>query len=416
MSNMGRSISSPYTFRGAALGAERLDAMIEPRTIYFDHAATTSLDPRVLQSMLPYLQEDFGNASTGYAAGRMARKAIDASRDQVARLVGCRSSEILFTSGGSESDNLAIKGVAMALRGRGNHIVTSAVEHHAVLRTCEFLERHLGFDVTFVGVDGYGRVDVRDVERALRPDTILVSVMQANNEVGTLQPIEAIAKVAHARGIVVHTDAVQGGASLDIEVETLGVDLLSLSAHKFGGPKGVGMLYVRGGTPLLAQQQGGAQELGLRAGTENTAGIVGAAAALELARANRVDYVARCSVLRDRLIGRVLARVAGAVLTGHPTERLANSASFAFAEADGEALLMALDSEGVAASIGSACSSGTLEVSHVLQAMGLVDDEGGGSLRITLGPENTIAEVDAFLSLLPDVVERARTARAMTVG
>lgn len=390
--------------------------MSSSESIYFDHAATTALDPIVLEAMMPFLRGEFGNPSSAYAVGRTARQAVDASRDRVARVLGCHSSEVIFTSGGSESDNLAIKGVALALRDRGCHIVTSSVEHHAVLHTCEFLERYFGFDVTMVGVDQFGRVDADEVERSLRPDTILVSIMLANNEVGTLQPIREIAEIVHARGVPVHTDAVQGGASLDLTVSELGVDLLSLSAHKFSGPKGVGILYVRRGTPMLAQQQGGGQEQGMRAGTENTAGIVGAATALELARAGRAAYAAHCSALRDRLIEGVLTRVPGAILTGHPTERLPNNASFAFGEADGEGLLMALDSEGIAASIGSACASGTLEVSHVLSAMGLVDDVAGGSLRLTLGAENTEAEVDWFLALLPDVVERARAARAMTLG
>lgn len=384
--------------------------------IYLDHAATTAVDPRVLDAMLPYLRERYGNPSSAYALAREARKGVDAARDRVAEVLGCRNTEIIFTSGGSESDNLAIKGVVLARPEVGRHIVTTSVEHHAVLHTCEYLERHLGYEITYLPVDSYGRVDPEQLEQALRPETVLVSVMLANNEVGTIQPIAELARRAHAHGVPVHTDAVQGGASLKLDVEDLGVDLLSLSAHKFNGPKGVGVLYVRRGTTLLPQQQGGGQERGLRAGTENTAGIVGTAVALQLAQENRASFVAHSTELRDTLIEGVLGGVEGAVLTGHPVERLPNNASFAFAHADGEALLMALDSEGIAASIGSACTSGTLEISHVLRAMGLEDEMAMGSLRLTLGLENTAEEIERVLDVLPDVVERARAARRMTVG
>src|SRR5438093_3681993 len=361
--------------------------------------------------MLPYFGESYGNPSSSYALARDARRAIDDARDSVAELLGARSTEIIFTSGGSESDNLAIKGVAMASTERGRHIVTSAVEHHAVLHACELLERYLGYEVTFVSVDQYGVVDPNAIGRALRPDTVLVTVMLANNEVGTIEPIAAIAAIARARGIPVHTDAVQGGSSLDLDVSRLGVDLLSLSAHKFQGPKGVGVLYVRRGIPILPQQQGGGQERGMRAGTENTAGIVGATTALRLAQERRTEFVQHCTELRDYLVEGVLERVEDAVVTGHPTERLANNASFAFRGADGEAMLMALDAEGIAASVGSACTSGTLEVSHVLRAMGLDDELGGGSLRLSLGIDNTRADIERVLEVLPGVVERARAAR-----
>lgn len=390
--------------------------MTEPSLIYLDHAATTGVDPFVLDAMLPFLKDGYGNPSGSYALARDARRAVDEARDTVGALLGCSSSEIVFTSCGSESDNLAIKGVAFALRERRGHIVASAIEHHAVLHTCEYLEHHFGFDVTLVGVDQHGWVDPDAVGRALRPDTALVSVMLANNEVGTLASLRDIADVAHAAGVLVHTDAVQGAASLDLDVGKLGVDLLSLAAHKFNGPKGAGLLYVRRGTPLLPQQQGGGQERGLRAGTESVAGIVGTATALRLAQERREAYVAHCTDLRDRLITGVLASVDEVVVTGHPTARLANNASFAFRGADGEALLMALDAEGIAASAGSACTSGTLEVSHVLRAMGLGDDYGGGSLRLTVGLGTTREEVERVLEILPGVVERARAARRMSVG
>jgi len=285
-----------------------------------------------------------------------------------------------------------------------------------VLHTCEYLQKHFGFEVTLVPVDSTGRVDPAEVEEALRPDTMLVSIMLANNEIGTIEPISEIAAISRARGIPLHTDAVQGAASLDLDVDTLGVDLLSLSAHKFNGPKGVGVLYIRRGTRILPQQQGGGQERGLRSGTENTAGIVGAATALQLARAQRDSYIAHCLPLRDQLVEGVLGAVPEAMLTGHPTERLVNNASFAFRGADGEAVLMALDIQGIAASVGSACTSGTLEVSHVLRAIGLDDEVGGGSLRLTVGLDNTPADVERVLNVLPGVVERARAARRMSVG
>lgn len=390
--------------------------MSEPPMIYLDHAATTAVHPSVIDAMLPYFAEGYGNPSSSYALARDARKAIDLARDSAAELLGARSNEVIFTSGGTESDNLALKGVAMASSGRGRHIVTTAIEHHAVVHTCELLERYLGYEVTVVPVDEHGRVDPDDVGRALRPDTVLVTVMLANNEVGTIQPVEEVARLAHERGVPVHTDAVQGASNMDLDVAKLGVDLLSLSAHKFQGPKGVGLLYVRRGTPILPQQQGGGQERGMRAGTENTAGIVGAITALRLAQDNRAGFVDHCTGLRDYLIEGVLERVEDAVLTGHPTDRLVFNASFAFRGADGEAMLMALDAEGIAASAGSACTSGTLEVSHVLRAMGLDDDLGGGSLRLTVGMDNTHEDVDRVLRVLPGIVERARAARRMSVG
>jgi len=390
--------------------------MSEPQLIYLDHAATTAVHPSVIEAMLPYFAESYGNPSSSYALARDARRAIDLARDAMASLLGARSAEIIFTSGGSESDNLAIRGVTMASRDRGRHVVTTAVEHHAVIHTCELLERYLDYEVSVVPADQYGQVDPDAIARALRPDTVLVNVMLANNEVGTIQPVAEIAKLAHERGIPVHTDAVQGGSSLDLDVGKLGVDLLSLSAHKFQGPKGVGVLYVRRGTPILPQQQGGGQERGMRAGTENTAGIVGATMALQLAQDARAAFVEHCASLRDYLIEGVLERVDDAVLTGHPTERLANNASFAFRGADGEAMLMALDAEGIAASVGSACTSGTIEVSHVLRALGLDDDLGGGSLRLTLGVDNTRDDVDKVIEILPGIVERARAARRMSAG
>lgn len=390
--------------------------MTDPRTVYFDHAATTAVAPPVLEAMLPYFSVSYGNPSSSYELARDARKALDMARDGVAEILGARSTEVVFTGAGSESDNLAIKGVAFAGQARGRHIVATAVEHHAVLHTCEFLQKYFDYEITFVPVDRYGLVDPDAIGRALRSDTVLVSVMLANNEVGTIEPVAEIAAIAHARGVPVHTDAVQGAASLDLDVNKLGVDLLALSAHKFNGPKGVGVLYVRRGTPILPQQQGGGQERGMRSGTENIAGIVGAATALRLAQDSRSEYIAHCRPLRDSIIERVLSGIEDAILTGHPAQRLANNASFAFRGADGEAMLMALDAEGIAASAGSACTSGTLEVSHVLRALGLDDDAGGGSLRLTVGTDNSTEDVDRLLAVLPGIVERARVARRMSVG
>jgi len=384
--------------------------------IYLDHAATTAVHPQVVDAMLPFFTTSYGNPSGSYALARDVRKAIDRARDASAEVLGCRSAEVLFTSCGSESNNLAIKGVAFASADRGRHVVVTAIEHHAITHTCEYLERYADYDVTLVPIDDFGRVDPDAVGRSIRPDTVLVSVMLANNEIGTIQPLRAIADVAHARGVPIHTDAVQGAASLDLNVDRLGVDLLSLSAHKFNGPKGVGLLYVRRGTPILPQQQGGGQERGLRAGTENTAGIVGLSTALGLAQGGRESYRVHCQALRDHLIEGVLGGIEDVILTGHPTDRLANNASFAFRGADGEALLMALDVENVAASAGSACTSGTLEVSHVLRAIGLDDDLGGGSLRLTVGLDNTMDDIERVLQILPGVVERARAARRMSVG
>ncbi|MPZ14420.1 MAG: aminotransferase class V-fold PLP-dependent enzyme [Chloroflexi bacterium] len=392
------------------------EGVSEPSQIYFDHAATTPIHPQVVEAMLPFITTHYGNPSSTYALAREARKAMDIARDSVAEILGCRSTEVIFTSGGSESDNLAIKGVAFATQDRGRHIVTTAVEHHAVLHACEFLHKYLNYEVTVVPVDASGRVDPDAVGRALRPDTVLVSVMLANNEIGTIQQVREIADLAHARGAIVHTDAVQGASSLDLDVGRLGVDLLSLSAHKFNGPKGAGVLFVRRGTPILPQQQGGGQERGMRSGTENTASIVGAATALRIAQERRDAFVAHCMDLRDYLVERVLNCVEDSMLTGHPLERLVNNASFAFRGADGEAMLMALDAEGIAASAGSACTSGTLEVSHVLRAIGLDDDLGGGSLRLSLGMDNTRADVVRFVDLLPGIVERAREARRISVG
>lgn len=382
------------------------------KTIYLDHAATTPVHPKVLEAMMPYFSENFGNPSTIYALGQEARKAVEDARETVASTLGCKPKEILFTSGGTESDNAAIRGAAFALKDKGNHIITSAVEHHAILEAFHHLETGFGFQTTLLPVDCYGVVTPEAAAGAVTERTTLVSIMLANNEVGTIEPIAEIGKAVRARAngrpVVFHTDAVQGGGSLDLNVERLGVDLLSLSAHKFYGPKGVGVLYVRQGTPFSPQQRGGAQEMNRRAGTENVPGIIGAAAALKLATQNREANNAACRRLRDRLITGIRARIPDVVLTGHPEQRLANNVSFCFMYVEGESILLHLDFADIAAASGSACTSGSLEPSHCLLAMGLSHEVAHGSVRFTVGHENTEAEVDQVLSVLPQVVERLR--------
>jgi cysteine desulfurase len=333
-------------------------------------------------------------------------QAIDSAREQVADILGCRPTEVSFTGCGSESDNLAIKGIAYALQKKGNHIITTPIEHHAVLHTCQYLER-FGFKTTYLPVDRYGCVNPDDVARAITDQTILVSVMYANNEVGTIEPVAEIGRVCRAKRIPFHVDAVQAGGALPLDVATLNADLLSLSAHKFYGPKGVGILYIRQGIRILPQLQGGSQERGRRAGTENVAGIVGAATALRLAYEELPQVVSHILALRDRLI-EGLSTIPGSQLTGHPTNRLPNNASFCFEGVEGESILLNLDLLGIAASTGSACTSGSTEPSHVLVAMGLPPEVAHGSLRLTLGKENTDEDVDAVLAAVPTMVEKLR--------
>jgi len=377
--------------------------------IYLDHAATTPVDPRVLEAMLPYFTEQFGNPSSIYAAGRQARAAIDQARARIARILHCQPREIVFTSGGTESDNLAIKGVAWwhRLNGRGNHIITTAFEHHAVLHSVQYLEK-FGFEATYVRPGPDGIVRVEDIEAAIRPDTILISVMYANNEIGTIQPIAEIGKLAHRYGILFHTDAVQAAGTLPLDVERLHVDLLSLSAHKFYAPKGVGLLYVRQGTKLLWQQHGGSQESNRRAGTENVPGIVGMATALELAYAEREERNAHLLALRDRLIDGILQRIPDARLNGDREQRLPNNVNVSFEGVDGETVLLNLDMHGIAASSGSACTTGSTEPSHVLLAIGLTPEQARSSIRLTLGKDNTEQEIDRTLDVLEETVTRLR--------
>jgi cysteine desulfurase len=382
--------------------------MSERSTIYLDHAATTAVDPRVVKAMLPYFGELYGNASSIHSLGREARRALDEARADVAGILNSSPDEIIFTSCGTESDNLAIRGVARLNRQRGDHIITSPVEHHAVSYTCEQLEKEFGFEVTYVPVDEYGRVDPGDVERAITERTVLISIMYANNEVGTIEPISEIGEIARRHNIPFHSDAVQGAGSLSLDVRELNVDLLTLSGHKFYGPKGVGVLYVREGVGLLPIQTGGAQEQSRRAGTENVPYVVGLATALKLVDGRREQESRRLIALRDRLIDGVLSSVPHCRLMGHPRERLANNANFVFEYVEGEAMLMGLDQHGIAASSGSACATGSAEPSHVLLAMGVPHDVAHGSVRMTLGRENTEQDVDRVVEVLPGVVERLR--------
>ena len=383
------------------------------RLIYMDHAATTPVRPEVLDAMLPYFSANFGNPSGIYTLAQESRKAIDAARETVADTLDARMSEIVFTSGGTESDNTAIRGAALALASTGRHIITTSIEHHAVLHTCHALEQY-GFDVTYLPVDAAGLIDPDDVGRAIDDETTLVSVMYANNEIGVVQPISEIADVvkseARRRGrtIVMHTDAVQAAGYLDLSAKSLGVDMLSLSAHKFQGPKGAGVLYMRRGTPFEAQQTGGGQERQRRSGTENVPIIVGMAKALRLAELERSDTVARVKSLRDRIVEAMLERLDGVRLNGHPARRLPNNVNLSFDRVEGEPILLGLDLAGISASSGSACSSASLEPSHVLTALGLTAEQAQGSLRLTLGNDNTEEDVDYLLDVLPVLVQKLR--------
>jgi cysteine desulfurase len=382
--------------------------------IYLDHAATTPLDPRVLDAMLPYLREAWGNPSSLYAEAQEARRGLEGARRMIAGVLGCRARDIVVTSGGSESDNLALRGVAWAARraGRGDHVITTAIEHHAVLHAAERLEQE-GFRVTYLGVDGEGFIDLAELEDAVTGETALVSIMFVNNEVGTIEPIAEATSVAKRKNpqATFHTDAVQAAGLLDISVDALGVDMLSIAAHKFYGPKGVGALYVRPRTPFLAQQLGGSQEKNRRAGTENVPGVVGMAKALELACAEFDSRNAHYRSLRDRLLAGVPERVPGVHITGPTdlTRRASNNFSACLEFIEGEPVLMALDLIGIAGSSGSACTSGSMEPSHVLTAMGIPEDLARGSMRLTVGQDNTMDQMDYVLDVLPDTVARLRS-------
>ena len=380
--------------------------------IYLDNAATTPVDREVIEEMLPYFTQKYGNASSLHSFGREARDAIARSRERVAELIGAKSEEIIFTAGGTESDNIAIKGIAFR-KGKG-HIITSQIEHPAVMATCQHLERK-GFDVTYLPVDRYGMVNPEDVENAIRDDTILLTIMHANNEIGTIEPIEQIARIAKERGIPFHTDAVQSVGKIPVDVSKLGVDMLSISSHKIYGPKGVGALFIKEGLSLEPVMHGGGHEKGLRPSTENVPGIVGLGKACELAESRMEEDMKNMIRLRNKLIAGVL-EIEESYLNGHPEKRLPNNAHFRFEAVEGESLLLSLDDKGIAGSTGSACSSKKLKPSHVLLAIGLNEVQAHGSLRLTLGRENTEEEIDYVIETLPEIVEKLRAMSPLWKG
>lgn len=382
--------------------------MGEKRFVYMDHAATTFTKPEVVEAMLPFLKEHFGNPSSLYSIGREGKEAVETAREQLAKALGADPEEIYFTSGGTESDNWAIKGTAFARRKKGKHIITTPIEHHAVLYPCEYLETQ-GFDVTYLPVDRSGLVDPAEVEAAVREDTILISVMYANNEIGTIEPIPEISEIAKEYEIPFHTDAVQiiGKIPLEMGKKDRNVDMLSLSSHKFYGPKGIGALYLREGTEIDNYMHGGGQERKKRAGTENVAGIVGMGKAIELATAKLEEHSGKIRKMRDRLLTGVL-EIPSCRLNGHPEKRLSDNLNFSFEYIEGESLLLMLDEMGVCCSTGSACSSGSLDPSHVLRAIGLPPEIAQGTLRLTLGDENSDEDIDYVLEVLPEIVEKLR--------
>lgn len=392
--------------------------------IYFDHAATTKVDPEVKKAMLPYLEAQFGNPSSIFhKEGQEAHRAIEGVRREAAEFINAEQSEIIFTSGGTESDNLALKGIFQAHKDKISHIITSKVEHHAILHTCQYLEKYHGAKITYLPVDRYGLVKLKDLEKAIRPETILISIMYANNEVGTIEPISEIGKLIkninkkRKNKIYFHTDAVQAAGYLDCDVQKLSVDALSLSGHKIYGPKGIGLLYLKKDVPFVSQIQGGAQENSYRAGTENVAGILGLGKAITLIKKNK-KVINKIERLRNKLVTEILKNISGAELTGPPIDetslsigfknRLANSASFCFKNIEGESLLISLDQIGIAASSGSACTSGSLKPSHVLLAIGIPPEIAHGSLRLTLGKDNSEPEIDYLIKELPKIIKRLR--------
>jgi len=387
--------------------------MVKKKQVYLDYAATTPIDPRVMQAMMPYFSEEFGNPSSYHYYGQSAENALENARDKVAKYFQCLSSEVIFTSCGTESDNLALRGTAIqALKERGaSHILITPVEHHAVTRTAQQLSKFYGFELEYLPVDQLGRVNIDDLITRIRQDTAIVSIIYANNEIGTINPIGAIGEICRSRGVTFHTDAVQAGAYLSLNVNSLQTDLVSIGAHKFYGPKGIGALYVRQGTSIIPAQTGGGQEFGLRAGTQNIPYIVGLAEALDIAQTERENRIRSVKHLRDHLIGTILEEISDVQLTGHPDERLPNHASFVFYGVDGNALLMMLDIEGFACSSGSACKTGNPEPSEVLSSLGITHDWALGSLRVTLGNFTTAAEIEEFLSVLPKVISKLRKIR-----
>lgn len=375
--------------------------------IYLDNAATTKVNKKVLESMMPYFSEIYCNPSAAYSFATKGRIAIEEARNSAAKLIGASDMEIYFTSGGSESDNWAIKAVAESFSDKGKHIITTKIEHHAVLHTCEYLERH-GFDITYLNVDSDGKVRLDELKKSIREDTILISVMTANNEIGTIQPVAEIGKIAHEKGILFHTDAVQAYGHIPINVDEMNIDLLSASGHKFNGPKGVGIMYIRKGVKIRSFIHGGSQERGRRAGTYNVPGIVGLGRAAELAYENMAKRAEKEKELRDYFIDRISAEIPYTVLNGHREDRLPNNINFCFRFVEGESVLIMLDQAGICASSGSACTSGAIDPSHVLRAIGLSDEMAHESLRLTLSYENTKEEIDTVVGELKRIVERLR--------
>lgn len=378
-----------------------------PTKYYFDNAATTPVREEVLQEILPYFREYYGNASSIYSIAKESKKALEAARAKVAAAIGATPDEIYFTAGGSESDNMALRGVVNASKKEKKHIITTKIEHHAILHTAEFLETK-GVDVTYLNVDEFGKISLEELENAICPETVLISVMFANNEIGTIQPIAEIGEIAKKHGVLFHTDAVQAVGHVPIDVEKLQVDLLSISGHKLGAPKGIGAIYIRKGTRISPLIFGGAQEKKLRAGTENIAGIVGLGKAAELAVAEMEETTKKLTALRDKLIHGILESIPDSRLNGHPTDRLPGNCNISFSYIEGESLLLLLDALGIAASSGSACTSGSLDPSHVLMAIGLPHEIAHGSLRLTIDRENTEEQVDFILEKLPGLVQRLR--------
>lgn len=377
------------------------------KRIYVDNAATTKVAPEVVEAMLPYFTENFGNPSSIYAEGREAKKAIERAREQVAKAIGADPKEIYFTGSGSEADNWALRSTAKALKSKGNHIITSSVEHHAVLHTCQDLEKQ-GYEVTYLPVDKYGMVSPEDVKTAIKDTTIMISIMTANNEIGTIMPIAEIGEIAKSAGVVFHTDAVQAVGNVHIDVNEMNIDMLSLTGHKFHGPKGSGALFVRNGVRLISFITGGAQERMRRAGTENVPGIVGLGKAIEMATANINQKQKKLTALRDAYIKKVLETIPYSHLNGHPTKRLPGNANISFEFIEGEGMLLSLDMKGISASSGSACTSGSLDPSHVLLAIGLKHEEAHGSLRVSFGEDNTMEDVNYIADSLKEIVERLR--------
>ncbi len=375
--------------------------------IYLDNAATTKVNKKVLESMMPYFSEIYCNPSAAYSFATKGRIAIEEARNHAAKLIGASDMEIYFTSGGSESDNWAIKAVAESFSDKGKHIITTKIEHHAVLHTCEYLERH-GFDITYLNVDSDGKVRLDELKKSIREDTILISVMTANNEIGTIQPVAEIGKIAHGKGILFHTDAVQAYGHIPINVDEMNIDLLSASGHKFNGPKGVGIMYIRKGVKIRSFIHGGSQERGRRAGTYNVPGIAGLGTAAKLAMENMAKRAEKEKELRDYFIDRISAEIPYTVLNGHREDRLPNNINFCFRFVEGESVLIMLDQAGICASSGSACTSGAIDPSHVLRAIGLSDEMAHESLRLTLSYENTKEEIDTVVVELKRIVERLR--------